>query len=125
MLTGDFGKSALPGVLFRRFTFDRPTGRAQMKRNSLVLLAAVAATALTIGAARAQDVVVATAGPMTGGDAIFGEQMKRGAEMAVKDINAGGGLLGKKLKLEIGDDQCEPKQALPVANSFVQKKVIF
>jgi branched-chain amino acid transport system substrate-binding protein len=89
------------------------------------LLAAVAATAFSIGAASAQEVVVATAGPMTGGDAIFGEQMKRGAEMAVADINAAGGLLGKKLKLEVGDDQCEPKQALPVANSFVQKKVVF
>ena len=96
-----------------------------MQRRISFLMAAVAATALTVGVARAQEVEVATAGPMTGGDAIFGEQMKRGAEMAVKDINAAGGLLGKKLKLEIGDDQCEPKQALPVANSFVQKKVIF
>lgn len=96
-----------------------------MKRNSLLLLAAVAATALTVATAKAQEVEVATAGPMTGGDAVFGEQMKRGAEMAVADINAAGGLLGKKLKLEIGDDQCEPKQALPVANSFVAKKVVF
>lgn len=95
-----------------------------MRRFSGFLMGAVAATALA-GAVHAQEVVVATAGPMTGGDAIFGEQMKKGAEMAVKDINAAGGLLGKKLKLEIGDDQCEPKQALPVANSFVQKKVVF
>ncbi len=96
-----------------------------MKRNSLLMLAAVAATALGVASAKAQDVVVAVAGPMTGGDAIFGEQLKRGAEMAIADINAAGGLLGHKLKLEIGDDQCEPKQALPVANSFVQKKVQF
>lgn len=95
-----------------------------MRRFTGFLLGAVAATALA-AAAHAQDVVVATAGPMTGGDAVFGEQMKRGAEMAIKDINDAGGLLGKKLKLEIGDDQCEPKQALPVANSFVQKKVVF
>src|SRR5215469_11896981 len=100
-------------------------GSLNMQRRISFLMAAVAATALTVGVARAQEVEVATAGPMTGGDAIFGEQMKRGAEMAVKDINAAGGLLGKKLKLEIGDDQCEPKQALPVANSFVQKKVVF
>jgi branched-chain amino acid transport system substrate-binding protein len=96
-----------------------------MKRNSLLLLAAVTAAGLGIAQAKAQDVAVATAGPMTGGDAIFGEQMKRGAEMAVKDINEAGGLLGKKLTLVLGDDQCEPKQALPVANSFVQKKVVF
>src|SRR5260370_39022348 len=90
-----------------------------------VVPAACAAPGFRSGGARAQAVVVSAAGPMTGGDAIFGEQMKRGAEMAVADINAAGGLLGKKLKLEVGDDQCEPKQALPVANSFVQKKVIF
>jgi len=95
-----------------------------MRRFTGFLMAAVAATALA-AAAHAQDVVVATAGPLTGGDAVFGEQMKKGAEMAVADINAAGGLLGKKLKLELGDDQCEPKQALPVANSFVQKKVVF
>src|SRR5882724_8759233 len=96
-----------------------------MSKHRITLLAAAAVLTLGVASAKAQDVVVATAGPMTGGDAIFGEQMKRGAEMAVKDLNAAGGVLGKKLKLEIGDDQCEPKQALPVANSFVQKKVIF
>jgi branched-chain amino acid transport system substrate-binding protein len=73
----------------------------------------------------ADYLTVATAGPMTGVDAIFGEQFTRGAEMAVADINAAGGLLGKMLKLELGDDQCEPKQAVSVANSFVQKKVVF
>src|SRR5260370_14107874 len=96
-----------------------------MKRNLWVLLAGVGATALSVASAKAQDIVVSVAGPMTGGDAVFGEQLKRGAEMAIADINAAGGLMGKKLKLEVGDDQCEPKQALPVANSFVQKKVIF
>jgi branched-chain amino acid transport system substrate-binding protein len=95
-----------------------------MKRYSWVMLAAAAATSLSVWSARADDLVqVATAGPMTGGDAAFGEQMKRGAEMAVADINAAGGLLGKKLNLNVGDDQCEPKQALPVANSFVEKGV--
>ena len=37
---------------------------------------------------------------MTGQYASFGEQMKRGAEMAVEDINAAGGVLGQQLKLE-------------------------
>ncbi len=87
-------------------------------------LAAITAVGLFAGVASAQ-VKVALNGPITGQLASFGEQMKRGAEMAIKDINDAGGLLGKKLKLEIGDDQCEPKQALPVANSFVQKKVVF
>ncbi|MEE8139346.1 MAG: ABC transporter substrate-binding protein, partial [Alphaproteobacteria bacterium] len=68
-------------------------------------------------------IVIATAGPMTGQYATFGEQMRRGAEQAIKDINAAGGVLGKKLKLEIGDDQCDPKQAVAVANQMVNKGV--
>ena len=55
---------------------------------------------------------------MTGQYAAFGEQMKNGAEMAVADINAAGGVLGKKLELSIGDDACDPKQAVAVANQM-------
>ena len=96
-----------------------------MRKFTGLLVATVAAAVLSAGTARADELVVATAGPMTGNDAAFGEQMKRGAEMAIKDINAAGGVMGKMLKLEVGDDQCDPKQAVPVANSFVQKHVIF
>jgi branched-chain amino acid transport system substrate-binding protein len=88
------------------------------------LLAASAVVALTAGAAQA-EIAIATAGPMTGQYAIFGEQMKRGAEMAVKDINAAGGVLGEELVLEIGDDACDPKQAVAVANQFVNQEVVF
>ncbi|MCC2663181.1 MAG: livK, partial [Geminicoccaceae bacterium] len=47
------------------------------------LLTASALVALTAGAAQA-EIVIATAGPMTGQYAIFGEQMQKGAEQAVK-----------------------------------------
>jgi branched-chain amino acid transport system substrate-binding protein len=73
----------------------------------------------------AQDISVAVAGPMTGGEAVFGRQMKDGAELAVADINAAGGLLGKKLKLEIADDQCDPKQARSIAEKIAAAKIPF
>jgi branched-chain amino acid transport system substrate-binding protein len=69
------------------------------------------------------DITIATAGPMTGQYASFGEQMRRGAEMAVRDINAAGGVLGQQLRLEIGDDACDPKQAVAVANEMASKGV--
>jgi branched-chain amino acid transport system substrate-binding protein len=83
--------------------------------------------AMLAGAAPAvwSQIVIATAGPMTGQYASFGEQMRRGAEMAVADLNAKGGVLGKKLVLKIGDDACDPKQAVAVANQFVSDKVVF
>ncbi|MGH6926756.1 MAG: branched-chain amino acid ABC transporter substrate-binding protein, partial [Dongiaceae bacterium] len=96
-----------------------------MRKLTLPVVAALAATALTASAATAQDLVVATAGPITGQYASFGEQMKRGAEMAVADINAAGGLLGKMLKLEVGDDACVPQQARSVAEDLVSKGVVF
>jgi branched-chain amino acid transport system substrate-binding protein len=90
------------------------------------LVAAVAAGAIAYGpAARADDITIAVAGPMTGDLAAFGEQLRRGSAMAVKDINAKGGVLGKQLKLEVGDDQCDPKQAVQVANDLVKKGVVF
>jgi len=75
--------------------------------------------------AAADAIVIGTAGPVTGQYAIFGEQMVRGAEMAVADINAAGGVLGRQLVLEIGDDACEAKQAVAVANSMANKGAVF
>ena len=62
------------------------------------------------------DITIGVAGPITGQYAAFGEQLKQGAEQAVADINAAGGVNGEKLVLEIGDDACDPKQAVNVAN---------
>jgi branched-chain amino acid transport system substrate-binding protein len=76
------------------------------------------------GAAHA-DITIATAGPMTGQYAAFGTQMKEGAEQAVADINATGGVNGQKLALEVGDDACDPKQAVAVANQMAGKKIAF
>jgi branched-chain amino acid transport system substrate-binding protein len=77
------------------------------------------------GTASAQDITIGTAGPMTGQYASFGQQLKNGADLAVADINAAGGVLGKKLKLEVGDDACDPKQARAVAEKLSGLKVPF
>jgi branched-chain amino acid transport system substrate-binding protein len=72
-----------------------------------------------------EPITIAVAGPMTGFVATFGRQMRDGAELAVSDINAAGGVLGKKLKLEVGDDACDPKQARSVGEKFAGMKVPF
>jgi branched-chain amino acid transport system substrate-binding protein len=75
--------------------------------------------------AMAEDMTVAVAGPMTGNYATFGGQFKAGADAAIADLNAAGGILGKQLKLEVGDDACDPKQAVSVANKLAGSKVAF
>src|SRR6187397_2200864 len=95
-----------------------------MKKMWLAGVALGAGLAL-IGAASAQDISIGVAGPMTGQYASFGTQLKNGADAAVADINAAGGVMGKKLKLEVGDDACDPKQARAVAEKFSSAKMPF
>jgi len=95
-----------------------------MKSARLIGLAFCATLALST-TALAQDLTVAVAGPMTGGESAFGRQMKNGAEMAVADLNAGGGVLGKKLALNVEDDACDPKQARSVAEKIGSAKIPF
>lgn len=95
-----------------------------MRTVKMALLASAAALAFGAGAAQA-EIAIATAGPMTGPYASFGAQMQAGAEKAVADINAAGGVLGEQLVLQVGDDVCDPKQAVAVANQMVNDGVVF
>jgi branched-chain amino acid transport system substrate-binding protein len=98
-----------------------------MKFTKRALLGAAAAVSLFAGVATAQaeEIIIATAGPITGDLAEFGAQMKNGATKAVEDINKAGGVMGKQLVLEVGDDACDPKQAVAVANDLASKGVAF
>src|ERR1700751_2017832 len=95
-----------------------------MKSVKLIGLAIGASLALST-TAFAQDITVAVAGPMTGGESAFGRQMKNGAEQAGKDLNPAGGVLGKKLALDVEDDACDPKQARSVAEKIASAKIPF
>ncbi|MDC7789222.1 branched-chain amino acid ABC transporter substrate-binding protein [Rhodoplanes sp. TEM] len=64
-------------------------------------------------------------GPMTGGSAAFGAQLKQGVEQAVADINAAGGIMGQKIELSAGDDRGDPKEGVSVANKFAADGVKF
>jgi branched-chain amino acid transport system substrate-binding protein len=89
-----------------------------------VLLAGAALGLLMSGPAWA-EIKIAVAGPMTGQYASFGAQMQGGAEQAVEDINAAGGVNGEMLSLSVGDDACDPKQAVAVANQMAGEGVVF
>ena len=96
-----------------------------MKRFArLMAVLGVAAIAASCGGGEEdKSTPVAVVGPITGQYASFGAQMKNGGELAIEDINAAGGVLGKKLDLEFGDDACDPKQAVAVANQMTGNNV--
>ncbi len=73
------------------------------------------------------QIKLGVAGPITGGSAAFGAQLKNGVEQAVDDINAAGGILGQKIQVPVtvGDDRADPKEGVSVANKFVGDGVKF
>jgi branched-chain amino acid transport system substrate-binding protein len=99
-------------------------GEFSMNSHKLIGLALGVSLALST-AALADDVTVAVASSMTGPESAFGRQMKNGAEMAVADINAAGGVLSKKLVLNVEDDACDPKQARSVAEKIASAGIPF
>jgi len=92
-----------------------------MKKVTTLGLALGFAVALA-GTAQAQ-LKLGVTGPFTGPNAAFGAQIKNGAEQAIADINAAGGVLGQKITVTIGDDVSDPKQGVSVANKFSSEGV--
>jgi branched-chain amino acid transport system substrate-binding protein len=91
----------------------------------LILGTALAATATAGARAQGGPIRIATVGPMTGQYAAFGAQMRAGAEQAVTDLNGRGGVMGRQLALEVGDDACDPRQAVSVANQLAGRGIRF
>ncbi len=87
-------------------------------------LALAVAAALGVSAFAQADIKIGVAGPLTGANASFGEQYMRGAQAAADEINAKGGVNGEKIVLVKGDDACEPKQAVAVANRLVDQEKV-
>jgi branched-chain amino acid transport system substrate-binding protein len=94
-------------------------------RTAFVLSLAGFLSALAIAPVKADDIVIAVAGPMTGPLATIGDQMKRGAEAAAAAINEAGGVSGRNVKIVEEDDVCDPKQAVAVANLIVGQQIKF
>ena len=85
------------------------------------------ASGLAIAAATTAQAQIkfGVAGPITGGSAAFGAQIRNGVEQAVEDINAAGGIMGQKVVLSIGDDRADPKEGVSTANKFAADGVKF
>ena len=97
-----------------------------MKRASLVAIAFAAVLGLTgCGDNGPPKLKIGVGGPTTGSDAAFGIQLKNGAEQAVADINAAGGIKGQQIEVVAGDDAGDPRQGVSVANNFLGEGVHF
>src|SRR5690606_29041658 len=86
------------------------------------MITALAAALLGAAPALAQDTVkIGFHAPLTGFAAADGTSSRNGAELAVEQANAEGGIDGKQIELVVYDDQAEPKQAVPIATKLIEQ----
>ncbi len=90
------------------------------------LLLAGAALSLTVAApAFAQETVkLGLVAAMSGQSAKSGEAIVRGLSLAIDEINAKGGLLGKKVELLVRDDESNPAKGVIAARELVQREKV-
>lgn len=92
-------------------------------------LTALLATVLTVltpqaGAQSSDTLKIGLIGPFSGGTADFGQSMRNGIELAVSEINAIGGYVGRKLELVVRDDKSNPDEARRMSQELVQQGVV-
>ena len=91
---------------------------------SLALKTVALSAALACGSlAFAQNIKLAAIVELSGGGATSGTNFKNGVELAVKEINAAGGIMGKKLELSINDTTTNPGVALALTKKAIDNDV--
>jgi branched-chain amino acid transport system substrate-binding protein len=73
------------------------------------------------GGSEDNEILIGHYGSLTGATATFGQSAQKGIEMAVDAINASGGVLGKKIKVIVEDDQGKPEEAQTVVTKLINK----
>ena len=91
-----------------------------MTIKTTLLAMAVSTFALT-GVAQADNIKIGFNVPLTGFAAADGKSALNGAELAVEQVNAKGGINGNMLELVVYDDQASPKEAVPIAQKLIEK----
>ena len=97
--------------------------RTTLSRLAVISLAAATLAACSTAAAsqpaESDTVYFGVSGPQTGQNAEYGTYFQQGFDIALDEINAAGGVNGKKLALKWEDSQSDPKQTAPIAQKFV------
>ena len=74
--------------------------------------------------AAAQSIQIGLSTPVTGPAAVASEWERWGVDLALEEVNAAGGLLGRKVEVITHDNKCNPAEGVNVANRLVEAKVI-
>ena len=83
------------------------------------LLLSVPAVLLPLPALAAEPILAGVSGPLTGPNAQYGAQWKRGFDLALDEINGAGGVTGRPIAYVFEDSQADPRQSITIAQKFV------
>jgi branched-chain amino acid transport system substrate-binding protein len=107
-----------------------------MRNKSLILLTAALSAVLfgcppktetasgTSGAATGGDILVGEYGSLTGTEATFGQSTHNGIMMAADEINAAGGINGRKIKVITEDDQSKSEEAVTAVQKLISQNQV-
>lgn len=87
----------------------------------LTVLAASVALGLSLPAQAADTIKIGVSGPFTGGSAPMGVSMRDGVRLAAAEINAKGGVLGRKIELVERDDEAKNERGVQIAQELINK----
>jgi branched-chain amino acid transport system substrate-binding protein len=90
------------------------------------LKAMVAGVALgfSMSGMAAEPIKIGVAGPFTGGSAPMGTSMRDGVKLAVTEINAKGGVLGRQIQMIERDDEAKPERGVQIAQELINKEKV-
>ncbi|MGA2956591.1 MAG: ABC transporter substrate-binding protein, partial [Thermodesulfobacteriota bacterium] len=93
-----------------------------MRKSVAGVLTAILFFSLFIISAQAQDTMkIGVILPLTGSNAVIGQEEKRGIDMAIEKINAAGGALKKKVELIIEDNRGDPTVIVSAAEKLISR----
>ena len=91
---------------------------------TLKLLVAGVALGFAASSHAADPIKIGVSGPFTGGSAPMGVSMRDGVKLAVADINAKGGILGRQIVLVERDDEAKPERGVQIAQELINKEKV-
>ncbi|NUT60948.1 ABC transporter substrate-binding protein [Herbaspirillum sp. C9C3] len=85
---------------------------------------AAALMSLALTSQAADPIKIGVSGPYTGGSAPMGVSMRDGVKLAVAEINAAGGLLGRQIQLVERDDEAKNERGVQIAQELINKEKV-
>jgi branched-chain amino acid transport system substrate-binding protein len=95
-----------------------------MKTTSKILLAAAACALFGAASFAAEPIKIGVSGPFTGGSSSMGVSMRDGVRLAVEEINAKGGVLGRPLQIVERDDEAKNERGVQIAQELINKEKV-